>query len=44
MCNLYNLTEGPQAVGDIVRATRSDVGNTPPRANARYAILFAIVG
>jgi len=31
MCNLYSLRKGPQAILDLARATRSDVGNLEPR-------------
>jgi putative SOS response-associated peptidase YedK len=30
MCNLYSLTEGPQAIRDFTRAMLGDVGNMPP--------------
>lgn len=30
MCNLYSITKGPQAIRDIARAMRGDVGNMPP--------------
>jgi hypothetical protein len=30
MCNLYSITKGPQAIRDIVRAMRGDVGNFQP--------------
>jgi putative SOS response-associated peptidase YedK len=30
MCNLYLITKGPQAIRDIARAMRGDVGNMPP--------------
>lgn len=29
MCNLYSITKGPQAIRDIARAMRGDVGNMP---------------
>ena len=30
MCNLYSITKGPQAIRDIARAMRGDVGNFQP--------------
>ena len=30
MCNLYSMTKGPQAIIDLTRAMRSDVGNMEP--------------
>ena len=30
MCNLYSLTKGPAAIGDLARAMRSRVGNLEP--------------
>jgi putative SOS response-associated peptidase YedK len=30
MCNLYNITKGPQAILDLSRAMRSEVGNLEP--------------
>jgi hypothetical protein len=30
VCNLYSITKGPQAIRDIARAMRGDVGNMPP--------------
>lgn len=30
MCNLYNVTKGPQAILDLARAFRADVGNMAP--------------
>jgi putative SOS response-associated peptidase YedK len=30
MCNLYSITEGPQAIRDFVRAMRDTTGNLPP--------------
>ena len=29
MCNLYSLTKSPQAIRDVVRATRRGLGNMP---------------
>ena len=31
MCNLYSLRKGPQAILDLARAMRADVGNLEPR-------------
>jgi hypothetical protein len=30
MCNLYSITEGPQAIRDFARAMRESRGNLPP--------------
>lgn len=30
MCNLYNLTSGPQAIREFTRAVLDDVGNLEP--------------
>jgi hypothetical protein len=30
MCNLYNITKGPQAILELARAMRNDAGNIEP--------------